>query len=298
MAVTMMRQDFASSFADVPEPWQPTTIRELGRTDETEVLEFLAARPIHTVFMAGLIHDNGILSPRNRGSFYGMRTHTGQIEGIALIGHVTLVEAHTENALVAFARVARNCQNTHLIRGEQTSTATFWRHFADEEQQPRLVCGEHLFEIREVVAPESKVEGLRPATIAELEKVLSVNAAMALEESRVSPLQRDPNGFRSRAAERIEKGRVWVWIKDGRLIFKADAVSQTPDVTYLEGIYVNPDERRKGYGLQCIKQLSASLLESSKSVCLTVNERNKAGLALYTKAGFQQHSQYETIYLR
>src|SRR5207253_4391254 len=156
MAVTMMRHDLAKPFAEAPEPWQPTSIRELTRSEETEVLQFLAARPIHTVFMAGLIHDNGLISPRNRGSFYGACNRTGQLEGVALIGHATFVEVHTEHALTAFARAARSCQNTSLIRGERRATDTFWRYFAGEDQAPRLVCSELLSEIKDEVVVESK----------------------------------------------------------------------------------------------------------------------------------------------
>jgi predicted GNAT family acetyltransferase len=298
MAVTMMRHDLARPFAEASEPWQPTSIRELTRSDETDVLQFLAARPIHTVYMAGLIHDNGLISPHNRGSFYGACNRTGQLEGVALIGHATFVEVHTEPALTAFARVARNCQNTSLIRGERRATDTFWRYFAEEDQAPRLVCSEHLFEIKDEVVVESKNDRLRVATLADLESVISVNAAMALEEGGTNPLQTDPTGFRARTIQRIEKKRVWVWVEDTRLIFKADVVSQTPDAIYLEGIYVHPEERGKGHGFQCLTQLCSVLQQSSQSICLTVNERNKPAVALYTKAGFRQHSNYETIYLR
>jgi predicted GNAT family acetyltransferase len=298
MAVTMMRHESATPFAEASEPWQPTSIRELTRSEEAEVLEFLGARPIHTVFMAGLIHDNGLLSPRNRGSFYGARNRGGQLEGVALIGHATFVEVHTESALTAFARVARNCQNTSLIRGERRVTETFWRYFAEEDESPRLVCAEHLFEISDEVVVETKNDRLRVATMADLESVISINAAMALEEGGTNPMQVDPTGFRARTIQRIEKERVWVWVEDHRLIFKADLVSQTPDATYLEGIYVNPEERGKGYGCLCLTQLCAILQQSSKSICLTVNERNQPAVALYNKAGFRQHSNYETIYLR
>ena len=298
MAVTMMRHELAMPFAEVSEPWQPTTIRELTRNDETEVVQFLAARPIHTVFMAGLIHDYGLISPHNRGSFYGARNRTGQLEGVALIGHATFVEAHTEPALTAFARVARNCQNTSLIRGERRAIDTFWQYFAEEDQAPRLVCSEQLFEIKDEVTVESRNDKLRLATMADLESVISVNAGLAFEEGGVSPLQIDPKGFRSRTIQRIERERVWVWVEDHRLIFKADVVSQTPAAAYLEGIYVNPDERGQGYGFQCLTQLCSVLQQRSQSICLTVNERNQAAIALYTKTGFSQQSNYETIYLR
>src|ERR1700752_1958901 len=130
MAVTLMSQDLDDSFSDFAAPEQPCSITELCRSHESEVMELLSARPLHTAYMAGLIRDNGMLSPQNRGSFYGARNSLGVLEGVALIGHATMVEAHTEAALIALARVARNCQNAHLIRGEQTSIPTFWKYYA------------------------------------------------------------------------------------------------------------------------------------------------------------------------
>ena len=296
MAVTMMSQDWAtrSGFA---EPTQPCNISELCRNEEAEVMEFLSARPLHTVFMMGLIRDNGLLSPKNRGSFYGSRSHAGQLEAVALIGHATVVEAHTQNSLIAVARVARNCQNAHLIRGEQESVNVFWTHYAGAGSQPRCVSRERLFELSETPSPLEGVE-LRPATMADLEKVVAVNSSMAREEAGSNPLQRDPNGFRQRTARRVEQNRVWVLVQDNRLIFKADVVSATPQVTYLEGIYVHPEERRQGHALRCLTQLSSILLADTKSICLTVNDLNKSAVALYEKVGFKFHSNYETIYLR
>ncbi len=293
MAVTMMRQDFTPNFG--PEPGAGG-IREICRSDQTEVLEFLSVRPMHTAFMAGLICDNGVVSPQNRGSFYGSRNHFGQLEGVALIGHATMIETHTEDALVAFARVARNCQRPHIIRGEQESISTFWKYYGEGVQPPRLVARELLYVLTEL--PErSELENLRPATVEELEQMATVNSALAFEEGGVSPLHRDPTGFRLRVARRIEQGRIWTYFRDEQLIFKADVISETPDIAYLEGIYVNPDERRQGHALRCLTELCTRLMRTSRMICLTVNERNKAATALYVKAGFKSESDYQTIYL-
>ena len=62
------------------------------RHDECEVLAFLLERPVHTVVMAGLIRDNGLESPFNRGTFYACRDSAGRLEGVALVGHATFVE--------------------------------------------------------------------------------------------------------------------------------------------------------------------------------------------------------------
>jgi len=298
MAVTMMRQDFSSTLSSYAEPSQPCAITELGRRDEPEVIEFLSARPLHTVFMSGLVRDNGMVSPRNRGSFYGSRKLSGQLEAVALIGHATLVEAHTENALIGFARMARRCQNAHLIRGEQESINIFWSHYADPGHEPRRICSEHLFEISRARPGFADLAGLRLAEMSDLEKVINVNASLAFAESGINPLQQDPSGFRSRAMRRIEQKRMWVWVEDSRLMFKADLIGETPDVAYLEGVYVHPEERRKGYGSRCLSKLVSLLLAQKRSICLTANDQNKIAMAFYPKVGFEFCSHYETIYLR
>ena len=140
--------------------------------------------------------------------------------------------------------------------------------------------------------------GLRLADLSDLERIITVNASMALVESGINPLQHDPNGFRNRAARRIEQKRIWVWTQDSRLMFKADVISETPDIAYLEGIYVPPEERRKGHGSRCLSKLSSLLLAQKKSICLTANDRDQIAESCYTKVGFEFRSHYETIYLR
>ena len=298
MAVTLMRQESTAildAFADAPEACM---IGELLPEDQAEALQFLAARPIHTVFMSSLIRDNGLGSPHNRGSFYACRDGRGQLEGLALLGHATVIEARSQDALSAFARLARNCFNAHLIRGERTTINSFWKHYATPGQEPRLICRELMFEQRETLPLMEPIEDLRLARLADLDQVLKVNAAMALQEAGISPLNSDPGGFRQRTARRIERGRIWIWTREDKLVFKADVVAETPEAVYLEGVYVHPEERLKGYGSRCLNQLGSILLAGHKSICLTMNQENKKAAAFYERAGYEFHSHYETIYLR
>src|SRR5262249_51408065 len=75
------------------------TIHPLNPEDGVEVITFLSARPVETIFMAGLIYDNGLVSSMNRGAFYGCRNAEGRLIGVALIGHATLFETENEAAL-------------------------------------------------------------------------------------------------------------------------------------------------------------------------------------------------------
>jgi predicted GNAT family acetyltransferase len=275
-----------------------TTLPALRLTpeQETEVLAFLAERPIHTVIMAGFIRDNGLVSPLNRGTFYGYRDHTGRLRGVALIGHATLIEARIDAALAAFARVAQESPVAHMMMGEQEEIKQFWSYYSQDRQRPRLLCRELLFEQRWPVEVRTPVKGLRRATKEDLRLVIPAHARMAFEETRVNPLESDPRGFRMRCERRLERGRTWVWVEGERLIFKADVVAETPEATYLEGIYVNPEERFKGYGLRCVSQLTRTLLERNSSVCLLVNEQNRRAQSMYKKVGFRLRGCYDSIF--
>lgn len=276
----------------------PAMVTRLDGEHAQEVLDFLAERPLHTVIMASFVRDNGLVSPHNRGTFYACRDEEGRLAGVALIGHATMVEARTEEALAAFARLARESKSGHVILGEKDKVGRFWDYYATGEESPRLLCREMLLEQRWPVAVQEEVKGLRLATADDLELVIPVQAEMAYEESGVNPLEKDSEGFRRRCQRRIEMGRVWVWVEDGRLIFKADIISETPEVMYLEGVWVNPDERGKGYGLRCMSQLGRELLARTGSLSMLVNEHNSKALSLYRRAGYKLRGCYDTIYLQ
>jgi ribosomal protein S18 acetylase RimI-like enzyme len=272
-------------------------VDRLVNEDEAEVLEFLAQRPIHTVTMMGLINDNGIVSPFNRGTFYGCRDLNGRLEGVALVGHATLMETVSDRALAVLAQVAQKCASTHMIMGEQERVADFWGHYAAAGREQRLTCREWLFEFSWPIEAREPVSNLRRATVAELELVMPVQAELAFAESGINPLQIDPQGFRERCLRRIEQGRTWVVVEDGKLIFKADVISRTREVNYLEGIWICETRRANGCGLRFMSDLMRRLLEETKSICLLVNETNKNAQSFYRKCGFHFRATYETIFL-
>lgn len=276
----------------------PAACERLGQAHAAEVLEFLSARPLHTVYLAGLVRDNGLVSPANRGDFYGCRDEEGRLTGVALIGHAIVFEARTESAVESFARRAQEFAGAHLLLGEREKIESFWHYYAGAGQQPRRAAREILFEQTWPVGLLEPSASLRPATAADLPLVVPVHAQMAFEESGVNPLESDPEGFTRRCARRIEQGRVWVSVTDGRLDFKADVISEGPEATYLEGVYVAPGMRGRGFGARCLSQLSRTLLAGTRSLAVLVNERNEGALKLYRRAGFRPRGVYDSIFLR
>jgi|KBSSwiStaDraftv2_1062776.scaffolds.fasta_scaffold680328_2 uncharacterized protein len=263
---------------------------------EERILAALSGDSLTSVIMAGFIRDNGFVNPLNRGQFYTCRDEKNEVEGIALIGHTILFETFSERAIRAFAGFARRESSPHLLMGEHNAVERFWSYYSSSDESPRLVCPITFLQRREPFQEQTEIAGLRPATREDLEQVVQAQAAMAFEISGVDPLKKDQGGFRERYLRRIEKNRVWVVIENGRLIFKTDIISDTPQATYIEGVYVSPDERGKGVGHRCVTALGRILLKTRKAVYLFVENQNTRTKSFYLKLGFNAAGQYDLLY--
>jgi predicted GNAT family acetyltransferase len=274
------------------------SVGELSRDAEAEVLSFLDEQPVHTVIMAGLIRDNGFDDTLNRGRFYGYRGPDGILEGVALVGHATLLEVRSERALVALAQRARTVSDVSFILGEQETMERFWNCYSNHVTAAHFRRKELLFEQRWASTEARPLPGLRCATAADVDLVVSAHAHMTQEELGFNPLALDAAGFRQRCERRIRQRRVWVLIKNGQLIFKVDVVTESDTAHYLEGVYVNPAERSKGYGTRCLMEISRRLLSRTQVLCLLISEQNRVAQGLARKAGYAVTSCYESIFLR
>lgn len=273
-----------------------SVVTPLTKADEANVLSALSTPSLTNVIMSGFIRDNGVASPMNRGRFYACHNERKELTGVALIGHTTLFEAFDEDAVQAFASLARENTSNHLLMGEHDAVRQFWTNYAVNGESPRLVHPVLFLQRRDPFKKHISVEGLRLATRNDLEEIVLAQAAMAFETSGVNPLAKDPAGFCVRYLRRIENNRVWVLMKDGRLIFKVDVTSESPDVAYLEGVYVSPEERGKGLGRSCLQAIGNILFERKKAIYLFVEEENTRLQSFYFNLGFSAGGNYDLLY--
>ena len=271
---------------------------ELKSEHESEVLEFLGIRPVHTVVMTSFIRDNGMVSSLNRGTFYGYRNANGRLEAVALIGHSTLVEARTDESLRALAHVARaSVTPIHLIMSAGDVATSFWSYAYGPTRTPSLTCTELLFEIGFPFLVQECEYEVRLARPEELEIVAKAHAEVAEIECGVNPMLRDREGFLKRVAQRIERGRVFVVFDDGKLVFKADVIAETDAVSYLEGIWVGPEYRGNGIAPKCLSQVCMWLLERTQRVCLLSNVEFKHAHRSFAKAGMRNTDACTTLFV-
>jgi len=248
--------------------------------------------------MTSFIQDNGMENDNNRGKFYGYRNADGKIEGVALIGHTTLVEARSEDSLMAFALVARKSETPiHFMMSDGKTIETFWKYYTSDNRAPRLVCPELLFELHFPFLVQKCEWDVRLADASELEQIAVAHDETAFIESGSSPLAKDREGFLKRCLKRIEQKRTFVVFENGKLIFKADIVAETSAVIYLEGIYVASELRGKGIGSSCLSKLSVQLLNRVQNICLLSNVEFKGAHRSFEKAGFKNTDCCQTIFV-
>lgn len=276
----------------------PPTAERLTNADEIELLQFLEEHPLHNVVMSGFVRDNGVESDLNRGTFYAARNDTGDLKGAALIGHAIFIDARNDDARKSLAQVARYCDGTHVIMGEHQAVELFWQHYHQDGRMVRCARRQVLFEMTAPAARFSPMTGLCPAQVDDLALVVPVHAALACAESGINPLAIDPQGFQMRCRRRIEQGRVWILVERDELIFKADVISETPQVTYIEGVYVKPEKRHQGYGSRCMSQMARCLLDRTNSISVLVNEEQREARRFFQRIGFVPRALYQTIFCK
>ena len=273
-------------------------VSRLTENDRAETLAFLAVRPVHTVVMTSFINDNGIESTLNRGTFFGYRGVDGELEGVALIGHATLIEARSTDSLKAFAVMAQNPDTPiHIVMSSGNAAEMFWNHYSNGLRQPRLKCTELLFELNFPVFVQKCKWNIRNARMEELEMIAEAQGEVAFIESGVNPMVTDREGFLKRVARRIEQERIFVVVEDGKLLFKADIIAETADAIYLEGIYVHEDHRGQGIGSSCLANLSLSLLDRVEHISLLSNVNFDGAHRSFAKAGYKNTDQCTTLFV-
>jgi uncharacterized protein len=144
-----------------------------------------------------------------------------------------------------------------------------------------------------VIAADSLVRAVRPD---ELDVLYPAAVAMFTEEVGVSPVQGDPNAYRSRVRELIASGRAYARIEGGRVVFKAELGAVSDLACQVQGVWVNPAERGRGLsaaGIASVVRLARQ--DFAPIVCLYVNDFNVAARRAYTRVGFTEVGAFSSI---
>jgi uncharacterized protein len=251
-----------------------------------QILRFCAGDPVERVFLEDVAR-------RGHGRFAGLLDDDGDaLRGLCHLG-TNVVPSGAGCA--AFAGLAVKASPRMLI-GEARAVTDLWdaarrRFGTPREDRP----GQPVYVMTD--PPEVESTGLRPATLADLDRLLPACAAAHRLELGVDPLRRDPNGFRWRTRAQIEEGRSWLWEEDGVILFKAEASAWTEAAVQLQQVWTDPSARRRGYARRGLRDLVARLLGEVPAVCLFVRTDNAPAIRLYDSIGMRHVLDYRSVLL-
>lgn len=226
----------------------------------------------------------------------GRRAQAMALTGACWVGSnvvpVTLDEDGLD--LVASHLLSSRAPRVSLF-GPQPEVLGLWDRLRTRWSQPFAVRREQ---------PLLKLEGnskalahpeVRVATTEDYPLVLPASAAMFEEEVGYSPYVDGDTGYVRRVARLIEQQRTFVLIRDGRVVFKADAGAAAGAVCQIQGVWVDPAFRGRGWAVPCMTAVVEVVRRRWPVVSLYVNSYNLPALNTYHGVGFRQVGTFATV---
>ena len=256
--------------------------RLVRRPDLAQILAFCGEDPVERVFLEDVAR-------RGLGRFSAVE-EGGRVRALC---HVGANVVPSGRGTARFAKVAAQAEPRMLV-GEERAVTELWdalRHdlpepLDDRPGQPVYVLGQ---------APPPGETGLREATLSDLDVLVEASAHAYAEEVGVDAYARDPALFEWRTRSQVEQGRSWVWRRNGRILFKAEASAWTDKAVQLQQVWVEPELRGRGYAKRALADLCRLLLKSTPTVCLFVRPENAPAIALYESIGMRRTITYRSL---
>jgi len=274
-----------------------TALRVLRPPDLPEVTELLSRDPVADVFVASRVQAVGLDPTRLGGEMWG-HVVDGRLDALCHAGaNLVPVQAGPE-AVRAFAdRARRQGRRCASIVGEETAVSAMWETLEPTWGPARDV---RVHQPLMAVDRSPSVEPdplVRPVRLDELDVLLPACVSMFVEEVGVSPLSADGGAlYRARVGELIRAGRAFARIEGGRVVFKAEVGAVTDAACQVQGVWVPPDLRGRGFsvpGMAAVVELA--LRDVAPVVSLYVNDYNEAAQATYRRVGFTDRGTFMSV---
>lgn len=266
------------------EPGQERSVRiTAARPDDRDLLlSFLERDPVANLFHLGVVTEHGV-EGKGRASYqYWLAWADGELIASTFASSTGMASAVGDPAgAAAMGRHLSRNLRLRLVVGERTACDGLWEAWGDGEA--RLNRAHRLFELN---SPTLSEPALRLARNTEIPEIVTLAAAMRLEELGRTVSDGELEEFAARVAHRVDEERVYVLEQDGHIVFKADVGTRCHAGAQVEGVYTVPALRGQGIASRCVSEMGRRLLPSWSRVTLHVFEENHPALRAYERAGF------------
>ncbi len=273
-------------------------VRELTERDYQAVMLLLQEDPLRALHLRGLIEDYGICnSVALRGQLFGYYENT-ELKNIALLGHHILIYKVDEGIKLFAEKAAEIQAQGYLVLGPQEQVEAFWSHLSEHGRETRMLSPQLWYVCRQTLLKAESVQ-LQLAQPEQLDEIVETHALLVKEQNGgIDPRHKDPEGFRNRVLERINRRRTWVMVKDGKIVFKAELVCESSEAVYLEGIWTHPEYRNQGIGTACMIEFANRFMLQKKMIGILVEPHEEAAMRIYERVGFVYEEGYQACFLK
>ena len=213
----------------------------------------------------------------------------GRLVSLCYVGANMIPVEAVPAAITAFAaRARKHGRRCSSIAGPAGAVHDLWRQLELDWDRPREIrYRQPLMAIASdpLVQPDPAVRLVRPAEVGIL---LPASVAMFTEEVGISPIGPDGGAaYRARVSELVASGRSLAKIQDGKIVFKAEIGAVTSRACQIQGVWVPPELRGRGYassGMAAVVAFARRTL--APVVSLYVNDFNIPARAAYRRVGF------------
>jgi uncharacterized protein len=274
-----------------------TPVRVLDDRELDSVRDLLDRDPVANVFVSSRIESAG-LDPWRLGAEVWGFVAGGRLAALCYAGANLVPVGASADACRGFAEKARRQgRRCSSIVGPRDQVALLWSLLEPAWSPPRDVRPHQpLMAISDApkIAPDPLVRRVRPD---ELDILYPACVAMFTEEVGISPANGDGGSlYRARVGELIGQGRAFARIEDGRVVFKAEVGAATQEACQIQGVWVDPALRGRGYANGGMAAVVAQAQESvAPVVSLYVNDYNTAARAAYTRVGFVEVGSFMSV---
>lgn len=273
-------------------------LRVLASQDLDEALALLDRDPVANVFVRSRIVRSG-LDPWLLGCQVVGWERDGELVSLAHLGSNLVAVDADEEALDACVRYLGPHRRAASIMGVAETTMALWEGLSQRwggqwSSVRDLRPVQPLMAIRE--APQVGLdERVRPITMAHFDAYFEAAVAMYTEEVGVSPIKGNPASYKFYVRQLIEAGRAFGIVENGRVLYKSDLGSVTPEVGQIQGVWLEPSLRGRGFAPACMAGVVALAREQVPVLSLYVNDFNHAARRTYARAGFREQGEFATI---
>ncbi len=275
---------------------------KLGPGHVSTAVGFCDENPNRCTYIAGWIEDGGLAYERGspRAWLLGDLAD-GTLRGLVYVSETGIVipAADSDEAVEDLLRIGkRNPNAIRVIVGERSVVHRVWQLLETIGMVARISRDQLGYAVtRRTFVDAPRPIRLEQATPAYLGQIVDASAAMALEEARDDPQGRNPELFRARIEERLERGRDFIHVEDGTVVFKSNVSAVSPVGGQVEGIYTLPAHRGRGLGLAGTGAITRWVLERSDRAFLLVNDDNEVAKRIYERLGYRQVLESRTIFV-